>query len=187
MTRRLLNLLTALSLPLSAAAAVLWVRSYRRGDRVDFVSGRVDRGDYLGVWGDVSSLNGGVGLYLVRQCSDAADVRRYWPDLLENKLRRRPADRGGDARRYPPVQVIPDWHVGGFNGVRRSHQNEAPTPSGRRADQSQWGITLPWWFLTLLLTAPAAAALRRELGFTAGPFDRRLAGGLARRSAAPTT
>jgi hypothetical protein len=63
MTRRLLNLLTALSLPLCAAVGVLWVRSWRARDR-GFYCGAVAGDAQRTV--DVSSAMGRISVSIER-------------------------------------------------------------------------------------------------------------------------
>src|SRR5438045_3206852 len=70
MKRRLLNLLTLLSLLLCAAVAALWVRSYRALDRIDVVETNAeaegDHGFLWRYWG-VASTRGTIRVYFAEE------------------------------------------------------------------------------------------------------------------------
>jgi hypothetical protein len=70
MTRRLLNLLTLLSLLLCVAVAALWVRSYWRFDRLTRCEGRRSDGDYVQTNVHVALGRGSLYLDRFRICSE---------------------------------------------------------------------------------------------------------------------
>jgi hypothetical protein len=133
--RRLLNLLTALSLVLCVAAAALWVRSERFQDKLQ-----------------VRPRDGGslvVHVFWAR--GKIACTQTYGPAngvLAPGRRVQFEADRG----RFPPVDLYANWKARGpaFYGGGFAVLSAAPE-SGARG-----GVLVPLWSLTSLLAVPPA-------------------------------
>ena len=157
MRRGLLNLLTALSLLLCAAACVLWVRSMRVRDDI-YLNGdhrNVD-GSHTNRMTRIMSSRG--GLWVERRQATAATVRRARGDVGAS-------DAHGHFRwdQFRPAlyplgesSLQPWWENAGFS----AYAQRLGYANGHMA-----GIILPYWSLTLVTgIAPAAwgaGAVRR--------------------------
>jgi hypothetical protein len=159
MKRRLLNLLTALSLLLCVAAVALWVRSYWRFDDVVYV------GHFR-----VNNFCSYRGRFFAQLGWSRTDVRaRSAP----------PYNAGGwfrdsrDIRRvagYPAAQRSRGWRLGGFDA--RRHFSETVDAAGR-PDRGEDVMIVPYWFLCMVaLAAPLQWARRHR------PWRSRLKAGL---------
>jgi hypothetical protein len=181
MRRRLLNVVTALSLLLCATAALLWVRTDRHSD-VCMVAGPGDGGvlfkSHVGGWVEMTiipdgwgargvrwwsarhgRLNGGyvgnTGPFLMWQ--QPADVWAWRPDVVRGEfvLRRGTPAVLLDARTGKPRL---DGPVG---SPRAAWDNVAPAPPHWRFPQA-WEFRAPHWALVLATAAlPAARGVRR--------------------------
>jgi hypothetical protein len=172
MTRRLLNLLTALSLLLCVAVCVLWVRSYFWFDTLahvgppsapyarPFPSGPrgmmfTDASRWI-----VSSHRGGVEFYW--------DLLRMWADLGEDSpLANRPPGfrfRSPPAGPLDPVATFPPSVVRGVLGFRFVDFRRPPGPApGRPVDLELRDVFVPYWFPAVLTAALPLARLVRVL------------------------
>jgi hypothetical protein len=161
MRRRLLNLLTMLSLLLCLAVCAVWVRSYWVEDRL--VWRRFDPpGPYVHAVEDAPRmtdvlLTSGWGHLWVSVDS------RYWYEDLVTVL---DLELGGDdevrwsrsAARPPARSDSGFWGRLGF----RTHWH-APSPGDRLHRMRQMGVGLPLWAVALpLAAAPVARLLRRR-------------------------
>ena len=149
MRRRLLNVLTALSLLLCAAAAAMWVRGYFVSDRF-FWHAFEDDGDRT-YWRYhlVLSGRGGVGLNRLVQSGSRPGYRE---SILSHPM---PTFRSTLPAAYPMFNVgvgdQPVW--GGFKyGRFTTRDPRRPRP---RADG--WQVVVPYWAITAV-TAVAPAA-----------------------------
>jgi hypothetical protein len=180
MKRRLLNLLTALSLVLCAASVVVWLRGYWRADllqlsRVEFRGLQMTDESY-----SVHSARGGVGVswgYTQFPFATRADA---------DKARGR---SGSDGRFHFHASTL-YWlqYAGGFYqqsgsrlrfGFGARSINSVPPTSGPAVIQRGWQVVLPWPAIV-----PAAAALpaaRLGLAVRRARHRRRLAAGLCPR------
>ena len=168
MTRRLLNLLTVVSLLLCAAVVVAGARSYVRVDQFTWLGGEADGArvnrwcwDWVIDWGRV-----GVGRDSYTTTYDTAeDALRVERAMTREFLHRtRPA-----AKRQPTGSY---WNRRGFFYVRdRSQTAPADAKSGARygggwfaRSRDHWFFWLPLWPLALAAAAPPAWwAVRRRL------------------------
>ena len=137
MARRILNVLTILSLVLCLAASMLWVRSHWAADR--FRVFRVPRVVAL------VSVHGRVGVACRKVNQAALDV----PVHADRRFR---LDSGPAAETPFWADDWPDWNARGFQFVR--------------ADDTiswQWRLWVPLWFLVLALSLlPAASLMNRR-------------------------
>ena len=149
MPRRLLNVLTALSLLLCVAVVVLWVRSYRSMDHVSRFWPQSYR--------EVVSTRGDV---VVRVTTYPAPVPRT-PEDLRLRHRSAPADDGLAVRGPGRVERL------GFRRATLRH------PGGGYTLQI---VTFPWWAVALVAALPAAlggwAACRRRVAHERGASRR---------------
>ncbi|HZN68722.1 MAG TPA: hypothetical protein VFB66_25815 [Tepidisphaeraceae bacterium] len=158
MRRRLLDLLTLLSLLLFAVVAAAWLRSYFVGDRWAFPQGRVT-GVTTAPWGDPDT-------WRVRHAVNSGGGRVQWVRVEHEGG----ADEPAGHSTMPPAEVILDlrrgarppdrWHeaLGIEYFVREKHY--LPGRSGNHA--TYWGfrtVTLPYWCLASLPGALAAAGV----------------------------
>jgi hypothetical protein len=147
--RRLLNLLTALSLLLCVAACVLWMRSYSARDQWAYR------------WRDVSADADTFGACSLDSLGGQLWFGYWWQD---NSYLRRPHEglsaeawHVGSVQQSAPHFPRPDavrplvWRFG-FGWTR---QGTSRTDGGR-------GVIVPHWLLLMLLAAPAALALARR-------------------------
>ena len=121
--RRLLNLLAGLSLLLSAAVAVLWVRSHRVGSVVGYYAKVAGDGWYRSV--SVGSCGGWITLVPLRS-------------KVDDGLARGRFHAWDDGRSVP--QAIPGWAGFGYRHVR-----------GREMGWAE--MRVPHWFVVTLLVA----------------------------------
>jgi hypothetical protein len=193
MIRRLLNLLTLLSLLLCVAVAVLWVRSCFRSDIVRFGpgSGRLYRG---------ASGGGGVmlqSLEMFHRHGDWRDVRNRPPAALSNytearqnyaESRRNADGRAGrwehEVRPYTGRQSLAS--VAWAPVERPFLPALLPVGLKRRATYDnatyvaveEWfvgrAVWLPYWLPAALLATPAAFWLRRAVRTRRGDRRRRM-------------
>ena len=135
--RRLLNLLTALSLLLCVAVCVLWVRSYRRG----IVVGRSFDGGTLRVF-----LNDGVVLLDVDNVSPdpgpLASFDSRTDAVTADSFPGRAMNAGGGY-----------WFRACGFAAGRFRSGSLPV--------TDWVAVVPLWFVALTLALPAYPALRR--------------------------
>ena len=150
-TRRLLNLLTAASLLLCAAACVLWVRSYFRGDVVSFAGGPPPPA--------VSSewfVRSNYGILYFARNESFADGFRLGPRPLAWESQ--DANRvfsGPVVQRRRPCFVAGPFSMGGKAWAAGNHA----------------GVTVPHWFIAAAAaTAPALWAGRRWRNRRRGPM-----------------
>ena len=148
MTRRLLNLLTALSLLLCVAVVTLWVRSYSRADtwRREWN----DRARWTYAEDHVTSADGAVRLWLHRRRDRPVDYVVAFHDACE---RRRAARAWHGWEFLPRLSVEPavpqSWHAAGFSFGRSEQQPLAPR-------RDNYTIAVPYWALAAVALAPAA-------------------------------
>ena len=148
MARRLLTLLTVLSLLLCVAVCVLWVRSYFVGDTV-----RHSRIQLVGGWNvgeliiQTSSGRGGVEFHTDRVVHDP-EYYRLW----------RTRDEGWEYARQSPRavaygSVLSIWNYAGFGHA-----------SARRSTHAvaHW-VRAPYWFPALALALAPGRRLWRRL------------------------
>jgi hypothetical protein len=146
--RRLLNLLTLLSMLLCAAVAALWVRSYRVTDQLLRSALEADGGltywtqDYLCVG------RGGVGMGRVVQSFSVE------PDFLRRTVARRTPDFHSTG---PPVEPsifpgVPGWSALGFRYYWFEVRQAAPRPT-----KAAWQLVVPLWAVLLPTAIPPAA------------------------------
>jgi 4-amino-4-deoxy-L-arabinose transferase-like glycosyltransferase len=164
MTRRLLNLVTLLSLLLCVAVVVLWVRSYRYVDELSYQSERVKLVD----WEMIVSFMGGRLLYF-------SDMHEYDvpPDIQPP-----PEDPGfsswhGSSDSFLPgeavlyVEELDRTQMAGtyilfrrfgFHFARSAYHDSHPGQVGMYRTTT---VHVPLWFVTALLAiAPVSVALR---------------------------
>ena len=148
MKRRLLNLLTVLSLLLCVAVCVLWVRSYWAVDACRFVT--YDRSDSRR-----TVLSAEMRPGVVRGVIRLTWERSSGMTVTEAAAEKADLTPGWGYTRYPPDPldfdfVPPDpFNKLGFCHVRWS----GPAPGFSSAAMSLYEFTAPWWSIAL----PAAA------------------------------
>jgi hypothetical protein len=141
--RRLLNLLTALSLLLCMAVAVLWMRSYRAVDSLDYTWGRNEYGS--------GTFPGGLHF----SCSFYPVVQSYMRDGWSFRSH----VYGPGRLEYANVTWLPeqyDWKHWGFAADYREDSPDDTTPGaivprtpGRPLLSKTWSLSVPCWFLVL--------------------------------------
>ena len=164
MKRRLLNVLTALSLLFCVAVVTLWVRSYWRYEAVYFtrVGGTAQRPDVLYFFAR-SSL-GSVSLSWVHENASSALINPSYVTLL---------GQGWVTQTESSAQVDPLPFPGraGWLGFRW-HFESFSVPKQTRRDRE---VLLPYWFPALLFgLSPAAwlfARLRRRAAARGFPVN----------------
>ena len=143
--RRLLNLLTALSLLLCVAVCVLWVRSYRTYDFVLLYESRAPSGEAFG-WAYSSG-----GKLILHWETIGGDSRRkklpMWSAVRASK-------NGGVASRWSKVDSA--RHAIGFWLVSERHRY-----SGLPPVQSRY-LAVPYWFLAAATAAPPVGWIIRK-------------------------
>jgi hypothetical protein len=153
--RRLLNLLTALSLLLCVALCVLWVRSYFVTDRL-FHSWFATRGPWTDwVQDEVQVGRGGVGFGRIVQAETSDDYRPRMEALLL-RAGGRPLFHEGRAPAYPDLKVTGTRPRAGFGYDTFENM---PDPA-----RHNWGaqVVVPLWAVVPWLAAlPAWRGLRR--------------------------
>ena len=131
MKRRLLNLLTALSLLVCVAVVVLWVRSYRVGSVFGYYTGLAGDGWYRSV--SAGSCDGWITLVPLHS--------KFGEGLVRGRFH-----AWDDARSAP--QPIPGWAGFGYRRVQG-------------LEMGWMEIRVPHWFVAALLAAwPTARFLR---------------------------
>jgi hypothetical protein len=168
--RRLLNLLTALSLLLFAISAWLWVRGHRVEEEVE--------------WRRSDHARRTKTLYEARNARGRVVLLRYRNTIHEQSVydffERRGPYRGWHLFARPPS---PGVDVGGGDALRRWEAlgfgyltwTIAPPDYSNRTD----AVTLPHWFLCLVATpAPFAWAMKAAVRVRAWPRERRRRRGL---------
>ena len=170
MNRRLLNLLTALSLLLCVAVLALWVRGRNVRDTL--------------TWEWTNMYNASDEPYLYREVRTVTAARgglRLYRERIElNSFAGRPWSPSGFTRTatefigsYPvwrgnrsPGTWL-DYSGAGFELIAAA-QGQKPRPEDRwRQWWSEWSVTAPLWFLVLVTSLPAigqaaAIAVRRR-------------------------
>src|SRR5688500_17921214 len=150
MTRRLLNLVTLVSLVLCAAAVALWVRSYWVADSFAWRRAPPDGATRVSASAALHTGRGGIMWQEVRTTRPAGDARPDGP---------------------PHVQFTPGWHtdprpraVGGGNPampfwrrLRFGYDGNAPLTSPGRI--SHRCACMPLWFPALLAATAATPGL----------------------------
>ena len=157
MTRRLLNLLTALSLLMCVVACALWVRSYRATDSLDYTSGRNEYGG--------GTFPGGVHL----SRTFAPEVQSYMRDgWFFDSHAYGPGRIGSADVTWLPEQH--DWSHWGFDARYREDAPDDTTPGaivprtpGRPLLFATWTLSLPCWFLALATGVLPAAWVARTI------------------------
>jgi hypothetical protein len=163
MKRRLLNLLTALSLLLCVAVCVLWVRSYFEFEHAEASGSRVSAEREVRSWrADWASSGGGTGLSFARSrrnYSDAVDWAALGPKLgqpVSVSYRR-------DERPAYPLPNRPGrlWSGLGFH-LGRETVGTPPGMLGRYAEL-RYSIVAPYSALCLSWAALPAVRLTRTV------------------------
>jgi hypothetical protein len=144
MARRLFTLLSALSLLLCAATALLWGRSYRRADFIGYWRPGLEQGYEFTVY-EGSSHKGRVGI--ARFQYPTGEVSGTF-GLHVSTL---PAEALSSPMNYP--------HVLGFALERREVAWDAPEHQGVR----WWRVSFPYWSLQLVSALPFLVWLWRRL------------------------
>jgi hypothetical protein len=144
MQRRLLDILAATSLLLSAAVVALWVQSYVAPNLLGAI---FDEGSYA-----IRSADGRLEARHCRQWGGPANVRIVWD--------RRALDQYRDDPRpnlVPPQILPPPASVGnGFGFARANTQvTTVSAATGVLCDL----LTVPYWFVTMVCAAPMAGRL----------------------------
>jgi hypothetical protein len=136
MKRRLVNVLTFVSLPMLAATAVFWVRSHRIGDRL--------------WWYDRPSV--------VQVDSNDGLLRVEWGDMVSREA---PMSPGWGGTFWPFERVADTYKVDlkkgitlGFRYQRWTWNTPEVSADGRR-------ITFPYWVPALVLSVPVVAGAIR--------------------------
>jgi hypothetical protein len=144
MRRRLLNLLTVLSLLMSVAVCLLWVRSYWRFDHVRYIHvGRQDRGRADTVGFAAATLS---GVCCVTVWSEQVPASGSWERL-----------------RWYTAEVSPLAQVrGAWSRTRWGFGYQAEAAARPRSDRST-SVFFPMWVPALLLSALPAARLGHRL------------------------
>ena len=161
MKRRLLNLLTTLSLLLCVAAVVLWVRSYWRGESVWSASAQVDGGGTLHrrFW-RLTSGGGALDLYCVGGSTPDRSFTRLFPVGREGEYQ-----RIGDAE---TAAVGKDVGARLRLGLRRSPRDAMGYLSAPDGKRLAWigtsvRVVLPYWLMAVVTgVGPAVWAWRRR-------------------------
>ena len=172
MKRRLLNLLTGLSLLLCVAICLAWVRSYFATDRF-FRSTFATRGAWTDwVQDDLQFGRGGVGFNRVVQSETGADYRERMEVLLRRYAGPPPFhERGAPA--YPNFQITADDEPRlGFKYGTFQSSGARPIPWSSRGFQ----VVAPLWAVL-----PVAAALPACRGLIVYRRRRRFGAGLCPR------
>ena len=154
MRRRLLNLVTDLSLLLCVLVAAMWVRSYWRFDNVVY-NGRF-RVDNFG------SYRGRVVVQLGWTTTD--NVARSPPPYFAGGWFR----DSSDIRRvagYPAVDRSRRWQLGGFDARRTLFKSADPA---NRAESGVDVLILPYWFLCVLTASGPLRWLWRRRSWRRG-------------------
>jgi hypothetical protein len=160
MTRRLVNLLTILSLLMCVAALVLWPHSYRGNSRVTWRSVHYD--GRLTEWTFVS-IDSAAGHVCFSPWRHRVEPVNWF--RLEPGTRKRMFDTvWGGGRPHWPGFSGPD-----FWGIQFRHFTEPYTPP---QVYEGWAVTLPYWLIT-----PVVAVLPGVAAWRWGRRRRRLAGG----------
>ena len=151
MKRRLLNLLTLLSLLLCVAVVAAWGWSFHRSDRFEWRW--VENGDRWTAWGDthLSSAAGGLAFSTRRSSTWGADVtptvRRDPPGLSWTTYRPPTYPRRVDGPRF----AVEAW---GFAWDRRRSRATRDWGEGDRTEESaRWLVIVPHAALALPLAA----------------------------------
>jgi hypothetical protein len=153
MTRRLLNLLTALSLLLCVAAPAMWLRSYRVRENVIW-SVRARSADWRYWEMTDAGLATRPGMLLLGRVSEWAGSAAETPPTWR---RARARYNGGGTMvgaEVTPSRLGFGWASGA------SPPSAAPRRPGRRF----WLVSLPWWSLLLAASAPPLYRLLPTLG-----------------------
>ena len=145
--RRLLNLLTGLSLLLCAALCVLWVRSYFVGEQIGWQRSVPAAGEFRATY--VRSGAGGLSVtFLSALPTDAAQIAR-----MKSAVEREPLQRTVDPRpRYPWVRTPARLRSLGFQTTLDHQAQASPFRPIRR-------FVVPYWFLAIAAAAPPAIRL----------------------------
>jgi hypothetical protein len=140
MPRRLLNLLTALSLLLCVAAVVLWMRSYWVTDRLWRQAFEADGGGTYWTQEAVSVGRGGVSI------GRAVESFAAEPDFVRRMLVRRAPKFYSTGAPVDPniVPGLPGWSALGFQ--YGGFEDRRP---GRRPGKAAWGLVVPMWAILL--------------------------------------
>ena len=169
MNRRLLNLLTAVSLLLFVSTSILWVRSYFVADLWDRELNRDETpGESVTVTTEFMSSSG--GLVLIRDRRVRSGDPRAVSDLDES-MKNHPSFKvnNGWSRTTPYGYPSPRGsHTLGFAWVHNRHDHSFPTAYRGTIHLEGWNaaLTLPYWFLagvTGIWLVPAGLALRRRM------------------------
>ena len=144
------RLLTAARLSLSAAACLLWVRSYGAADAIDYCSnGRLVR---IGSeWGR---------LCLARWPVTLPDAGPYFDTHAAS-----PPDA-------PSPAAAHEWHALGFSG-EVLHVDGVGNPSPASTGRTAWRVTVPHGFAALLPALPSLLSLSRRRAGRGFPLSRR--------------
>jgi hypothetical protein len=168
MIRRLFALLSVVSLLLSAATAVLWVRSYRTADLVGY---RFRSTTDEGRWIDLKSLTGRFVLVLARRTTSRPAPA---PEALPAKWTRQswPAPADGAQAYWQHLSRSADWQFLGMSWSRQTLR-----PKAGHWSQHERSLVVPHW-IPLLLFAALALLLHtlRLFALPAKPLGRRPAG-----------
>ena len=148
MTRRLLRLLTALSLVLCVAACALWVWSYHGTEQIGGSSVRISGGRVYERSYGVFSGQGVVAVAAYTREEPSSDYLR-WAGTLPREF-----DRSGWIRDAgtSPFGIRDDHAYLGF----LYHEGREGTAT---ADEHRRYLRVPYWFIAALATAPLALRL----------------------------
>jgi hypothetical protein len=175
MTRRPLNLLTALSLALFATACVLWVRSFVTQDGVELVRGElVARRFSLESWKVWSGWRGELAVswvYCGEPVYDDEEARQLGWSGENGRWRVAFPDEAGMYSR--PDHGLTRW---GFGSERHDSTTVPPHSKARGEVSKHWTLMVPW-----AVPAAVLAALPALRGAAAWRRARRIAAGLCRR------
>jgi hypothetical protein len=158
MKRRLLNLLTLLSLLLCVAVIALWVCSHRGAEHVDvgrrWVSGEREVRSWRVSW---ASGGGGASLTVVRSTRNYSEEVAWW--VLAPKLGTpvRVSYRRHGPGAYPEWSGSP-WPIRAAGFGLGSTVTGTPAGMRGRYSEAAWGVVVPYWAACAL--AAAVPALR---------------------------
>ena len=163
MTRRLLNLLTGLSLVLCAAVCVLWVRSYWRFDDFGRIDHRRDAEAYTQSLVRLGSTHGTL-LFTWRDVvwpwsnPDSASVADRWQRDQRGWFWKSDPRRPDISRGKPPASRGWEVNVPGFHAYRLDEPAGKGVPGGPEPGMHGHVVKVPHGSVAALLAVPAAAA-----------------------------
>lgn len=158
----ILGIFAALSCALGILSATMWIRSHYNSDRVSVVSAELEGNIRINQRWLLVSAGGGLNLHLTEfhRPSQGYLGPMFWQIPAVGERSWAIDNSGGPPVRYPMLghRAGKPWAAIGFEFLTQElHYGTLTLPD----DSWLWSLTVPYWFIQLIMTAPSVLLIRQ--------------------------